>query len=158
MGVKIVGQEQPWTVPGPSGTVSVLGVVFSGGEPALDNGALHSRGEAERGIRFSPDPAARGRGAPVVNVWVAYPGAGLAERFVSAVSVELWVDRASGTGFKDLAEQVNRMSAAVRGRIDVPHLRATERLALARLLEAYAPRAWAASGELQAALCQDGNG
>src|SRR5579871_5147357 len=140
--MKIVGQDRPWTFPGPDGVVSVTGVVFSGEEASIDNGALHARGHLEAGIKFSDDPAARGVGERLLYVWVVHPGHGAPERYTGACTAELWIDRAAKKGFKSPIEHVNRMSAAVRGTIDVAALSAEKKRSLALLLEAYAPRAW----------------
>jgi len=145
--MKIVGQEQPWSFRGPDGLVSVLGIVFEGDLATLDNAALHARSHVEAGIRFSEEDAARGRGERVVCVWVVYPGQGPPESYHGACSVELWIDRASGTGFKKPIDHVNRMSEAVRGRIDVAELNPTQRESLAALLSAFSQRAWERSSE-----------
>src|SRR4051812_256674 len=103
----MIGHDQPTVLPGPSGTVSILGVVFEGDEATLDNGALHSRSHLDAGVRFSEDPAAQGKGERVVSVWIAHPGSGPATSYLGLCSVEAWVDRATGTGWKRLTEHVN---------------------------------------------------
>ncbi len=145
--MKIVGQEQPWSFRGPDGVVSVLGIVFEGDLATLDNAALHARSHLEAGILFSEEAAARGRGEHVAYVWVVYPGQGLAPRYHGACSVDLWIDSASKTGFKRPLDHVNRMSEAVRGRIDVAALNPAQRASLAALLSGFSPRAWESSSE-----------
>ena len=145
-GMKLVGQDVPWILPGPDGTVSVLGVVFAGDEAILDNGALHARSHLEQGVRFSEDPAAKGRGERVLSVWVTYPGA-LAERYHGAVTATAWIDRAAKTGWKRPIDHVNRMSDAVRGKVDLSELSAAQRASLAELLRDFAPKAWDAAPE-----------
>ena len=74
-------------------------------------------------------------------------------RRYAACAVELWIDRAAKTGFKRHVDHVNRMSAAVRGTIDLGALSTAQRASLAVLLEAFAPGALARSrAELTAAL------
>ncbi|MEZ0229947.1 MAG: YwhD family protein [Planctomycetota bacterium] len=148
MSFKMVGTEQPWRLQGPSGPVAVLGVVFEGDLATLDNGALHARSHLEAGIRFSEDPAAQGKGERVRNVWVAHA----AGKLVGACSVELWIDRAAGTGWKRPIDHVNRMSNAVRGNIDVADLSLAQRTSLAELLAKAEPIAWEKSTELRQAL------
>ncbi|HZV03413.1 MAG TPA: YwhD family protein [Planctomycetota bacterium] len=150
--MKIVGQDQPWTFPGPDGIVSVVGVAFDGDVAVIDNGALHSRGHLEAGIKFSQDDAGRGRGERVLYVWVTHPGHGVPERYHGACTAELWIDRPSKKGWKSPVDHVNRMTAAVRGTIDVAALSAEQKRGLAHLLEAYAPGAWEASPSLRQAL------
>jgi hypothetical protein len=150
--MRIVGQDRPWTFPGPDGIVSVVGVAFDAQGATIDNGALHSRGHLEAGIKLSQDEAARGQGERVLYVWVTHPGAGVPERYHGACTAELWIDRASRKGWKSPIDHVNRMTAAVRGTIDVAALSAEQKRSLASLLEAYAPKAWEASQALRQAL------
>ncbi|MBI3726100.1 YwhD family protein [bacterium] len=145
--IRMFGQDVPSVVPGPSGLTSILGVVFLGDEPAIDNGALHARSHLETGIAFGEDPALAGRGERFVNVWVAALGRSALERFLGATSVEVWIDREAGRGWKKLADHVNRMSAAVRGKVDLQHLSAVQRKNLAKLLSQLAPAAWEKTGE-----------
>lgn len=140
------GDDRPTVVPGPSGPISIVGIVFEGDEATVDNGALHARSHLEAGTKFSDDPATKGKGERVVNVWVACEGV-VPERFLGAVSCELWVDRASGRGYKKLIEHVNRMSHAAGGRIDLPHLSPAQAKGLGRLLGALSPAAWERTGE-----------
>ncbi len=146
-GFNMAGHEQPTVVPGPSGLVSVLGIVFKGDEAILDNGVLHSRSPLEAGIRFGDDPGAQGKGERVVSVWLTHPGRGPAPSYLGLCSVESWVDRAAGTGWKRVADHVNRMTDAVRGRVDLPHLNAAQKASLAALLRTSSAEAWSRSSE-----------
>jgi hypothetical protein len=148
MAFKMAGSEQPWRVQGPSGPVTIVAVVLQGDEAVLDNGALHARSQAEVGVRFSQDPAGRGKGEPVRIVWIATSD----ERFTGVSSVELWIDRASGTGWKNTVDQVNSMSHAVRGTIDGKDLTAGQKKSLATLLAKLEPGMWEKSVELKKAL------
>src|SRR5581483_658334 len=132
--------------PGPDGTVTVIGVVFEGDEAVIDNGALHARSHLEGGVRFSEDAAARGKGEKLVSVWVTHPGV-LAERFHGAVAAVAWVDRATKSGWKKPIDHVNRMSDAVRGKIDLGELSPGQRGGLAKLLRELSAKAWEASSE-----------
>ncbi len=148
MSFKMVGTEQPWRIQGPSGPVSVVAVVFEGDVATLDNGALHARSHLEAGVRFSEDPAAKGKGEHVKNVWVVSSTG----KLTGATTAELWVDRASGTGWKRTIDHVNRMSNAVRGSIDVADLSPAQKTSLAELLAKLDAPAWEKSAELRAAL------
>lgn len=148
MSFKMVGTEQPWRLQGPSGPVAVVGVVFEGDEATLDNGALHNRSHLEVGVRFSEDPAAKGKGERLRNVWVAESGG----KFIGACTVEAWVDRATGQGWKKPIDHVNRMSSAVRGTMDLAELSPAQKASLATLLGRADPQAWAKSSELRQAL------
>jgi hypothetical protein len=148
VGIELSKGEQPWNVPGPKGPTAVIAVVLEGDEATLDNGALHARSKPEVGVRFSQDPAAQGKGERLRLVWVA----SAAGSFVGAVAVDLWIDRATKTGFKRVNEHVNRMTAAVRGTFDLADLSATQKKSVAALLERVAADTWKGSSELQKAL------
>lgn len=147
MGIPLAG-EQPWGIRGPHGPTTVVGVRFVAGEAVLDNAALHARSPVEQGVAFSNDPARKGRGERVAFVWVASAG----ERLVGACTVELWIDRAKGEGWKSPSDHVNRMSAAVRGVVDVAGISDSERRSLGAWLARTQPEAWAKAPELAKAL------
>jgi hypothetical protein len=128
--------------------VAVWAVVFDGDEPRVDNGALHGRACLERGIAFSEDPAAAGRGARVALAWVATRGPEHPQEFTGAVAGEMWVDAGTATGFKRLADHTNGICAAARGKMDLGLLTTAQRKRLTALLSALAPEAWAATAPI----------
>src|SRR5262245_61926435 len=123
MSLKLPSGEPPVVVPGPKGTTSVIAVVIEGDRATVDNGALHARSRVEAGVRFTQDPAAHGCGERVRIVWVA----STADRFVGAVATELWIDRAANQGWKRVSDLVNKMSAAVSGKLEVADLEPAQR-------------------------------
>lgn len=134
--------EPPSVYPGREGPVAVHAVVFDGDEPVLDNGALHGRSRAERGVRFGEDEAAAGRGRRIQVVWVATPASGADAPFMGAVTSEYWVDAEAGTGYKKLSAHTNGICAAAGGKVDVAPLSAPRRKALASALERLSPEGW----------------
>lgn len=138
-----VSQEPPSLIPGPSCTVAVYAIVFEGEVPALDNGALHGRAHIERGIRYVEAPDAAGRGQLVSVAFVGTSGVDSGAPYHGVVAGEFWIDRATGTGHKDLAAHTNAICEVARGKIQLAGLSVAKRRALAVLLESLSPAGWA---------------
>ena len=127
--------------------MAVHGIYFDGADPVLDNGVSHGRSRPERGIRFSEDPAADGRGRRILVVWVSTPATPNAA-FTGAVASDYWLDPATRSGFKRLAAHTNAMCSAATGKIDVAPLSPAQRRALATLLERLSPEGWTRTAPL----------
>lgn len=134
--------EPPSVLPGKDGAVAVHGVYFDGPEPVLDNGVLHGRSRPERGVRFSEDLEADGRGRRVQVVWVATRAGAADAPFIGAVTSDYWVDDPSRTGYKKLSAHTNGICAAAGGKLDVAALTAAQKRALSGLLERLSPGGW----------------
>lgn len=126
-------------------------VLVHGDQAVVDEAAMHGRSALEAGLhwvaRREELPAAAERHWLVFVTIIPAPGG---ERYGGAVAAELWIDRAGGRGYKDLALQVNRMAEAMAGQVRLDGMTPAERRALGRALAALAPQAWAAAGELRA--------
>lgn len=142
------GFEPPSTLPGREGPVEVHAIYFDPAEPVLDNGVLHGRSAPERGVRFSEDASAAGRGRRVLVAWVATPANSADAPFIGAVVSDFWIDASARTGYKKLAVHTNGICAAAGGKVDVAPLSPAQRGALAALLAQLSPGGWARTSPL----------
>ena len=127
----------------PDGTISV--------EP----GALHGRSNIESALRFVTrlDQLSRPRLYWVAWVAVELDAADQPLRYKGIAVSELWVDAGNKTAYKVLAENVNRMSEAMRGGVNLKTLEARQRQLVREQLTALHAQAWERSAAaLQGAL------
>lgn len=121
---------------------TLIGVVVRDGEAKVDDAVLHGRSDIERGIRFGS--SAEGLEIDechfVVYVAMRQEDGGL--RYRGATASELLIDRKARRGVRDIALAVNRMSEAVSGEVALDALPASDRAAVARLLEERGRDAW----------------
>ena len=96
------------------------------GEARIDPGVLHGRSELESRLRMVQKRELVGEAQAYWVVWVAVEmdGANQPLRYKGVSVAQLWVNQQQGTGYKSLAQQVNRMSEAMRGAINVSQLSA----------------------------------
>jgi len=96
------------------------------GEARIDPGVLHGRSELENRLRMVQKRELAGDAQAYWVVWVAVEmdGANQPLRYKGVSVAQLWVNQQQGTGYKSLAQQVNRMSEAMQGAINVSQLSA----------------------------------
>lgn len=108
-------------------------------EAYVDMGALHARSKVERGIQFGTDPTAVPNGIPYVIVWISTSSNEQGVYIHGAGSCRMTIDADSRKGYKILAEHVNQMDAAMKGRIRIDDLSQEERELLKSFLEQHKP-------------------
>lgn len=121
-------------------------------EAYIDMGALHARAKIERGIKFTADPADSPNGIPYVIVWVSTSSNEQGFYIHGAGSCQMTVDSEAKRGYKLLAEHVNSMDAAMKGRFRVEDLTSEEKQLLKNFIEEYKPGILANSSEFLTAL------
>jgi hypothetical protein len=114
------------------------------GALTVDPGLLHGRSELEQMVRMA---ARREELAAAQRYWTVWVAVELDQtnqpaRYTGVAVSELWIDPVNKLGYKVLAEQVNRMDEAMRGRINLKPLDQQERAAIGRRLAVLAPAAW----------------
>lgn len=126
---------------------NVSPVIIDGGEAVIDIGAMHAKSKVEKGIKFSPNREDVPAGRQVWVVWVAVDRSAEGQFYGGITSCEMWIDTEARRGWKILAEHVNKLDAALKRKINVEGLGATEKAALKSLLISHNEAWWNASSE-----------
>ncbi len=110
-------------------------VIIDGTEAYIDMGAIHAKSKLEKGIKFSVnrDDAPDARKCWIVWVVVGRTDDDL-KYYAGVTACEMAVNPESRKGFKILADHVNRMDYALKGRLMLEGLEAHERAALRKVL------------------------
>jgi hypothetical protein len=124
------------------------------GGASIEPGALHGRSRVESAVRFTSQRDELGETAELHwLIWLAIELDGEQPvRYIGASASELWIDPERKIGWKVLAGQVNGMSSALRGEVNLKGVGAREKGMAARQLIALSGDAWDASPELKGAL------
>ncbi len=126
----------------PDALSNLSAVLIDGEDIRIDNGAIHGKAYVERGIRFVGDPEDVPNPRRIAVVWVtlrrAVPGLGVNGLGASVMQI----DADAGVGYKHLADQVNKMDGAVRGKIMLESLTQTEHRLLGAFLMAQRAELW----------------
>lgn len=97
------------------------------GEAYVDMGALHARSAVERGIRFGTDLSQVPDGKLYYIVWVSVGSNEKGKYVHGAGACKMVIDSVNRKGYKILAEHVNAMDAAMKGRFRLDGLTAKEK-------------------------------
>ncbi|GAA3410135.1 YwhD family protein [Paenibacillus hodogayensis] len=122
-------------------------VIIDGDQAYIDLGAIHAKSKIERGIKFSTnkDDVPNGR-----KCWIVWVNVGRTEEgpFYSGVAAcEMLVDPEARRGWKILADHVNKMDYALKGRIILDGLDEAEKNALRSSLIGHNAEWWERSGD-----------
>lgn len=132
---------------------NVSPVIIDGGEAVIDIGAMHAKSKVEKGIKFSTNREDVPEGRQVWLVWVAVDRTIDGQFYAGLTACEMWIDSEARRGWKILADHVNKLDSALKRKIIVEGLGASEKSALKSLLMAHNEDWWSASPqELKAAL------
>ncbi len=125
----------------------VTAFILDGQQVTLDAGALHGRAAVENGIQFTADRSTVADGRRHIILWVAIrPEGGRPKALHGAAASEMLIDRAHGTGWKVMAEHINRLAGAMRGQVQLEGLSAPERVQVQAALQGAGGGAlWAAA-------------
>lgn len=126
------------------GTLITAFILAPDGTVRLDPGVLHGRSAIESAVRFvaSRDQVADAQRYWVVWVAVELDGTDRPVRYRGLSVSELWIDPRHGTGYKVLAESVNRMTEAMGGGLNVRVLSGVEKTLVAAQLASLSPEVW----------------
>ena len=118
------------------------------GAISIEPGALHGRSAVESSVRMAASKDQVPQPQLFWCVWTAIEldAAHAPLRYRGLAASELWIDSSAKLGFKVLAEQVNRISEAIRGGVNLKSIGPQVRAAIAQELETLAPEAWKRSG------------
>lgn len=118
-------------------------IIIDGGEAYIDIGALHAKSKVERGIRFTINRDEVPNGRKCWVVWVAVDRSEEGNSYYAGVTAcEMLIDTEARTGWKILADHVNKMDYALKRRFILDGLSEEEAQALKQALISHNPDMW----------------
>jgi hypothetical protein len=118
-------------------------VIIDGAEAYIDMGAIHAKSKVEKGIKFTTNREDTPNGRKCWIVWVVVGRDEQDNKFYAGVTVcEMAIDSEARRGFKILADHVNRMDYALKGRLMLDGLDDVEKAALRKVLIDNSPDMW----------------
>jgi len=131
---------------------TMYAALIENGEARIDEGLLHGRSDVEKGIKWRVKPEEIPDARHYFIAWIAVKGSGPGARYHGLTVSDFYVDRPQRLGSKDLASQVNAMSRALQGKVEISELAPSDRAALGALLREHGEISWAnAAGEFRQA-------
>jgi hypothetical protein len=123
-------------------------VIIDGTEAYIDMGAIHAKSKVEKGIKFTVNREDTPNGRKCWIVWVVVGRDEQDQKYYAGVTAcEMAIDSEARRGYKILADHVNRMDYALKGRLMLDGLDDTEKAALRQLLIENSEEMWANSSE-----------
>jgi hypothetical protein len=122
----------------PDEFATLSAVIIDGEEVLIDNGAIHGKSRVERGISFSaknPDEVQGGRRVAVI--WVTLRRAEGGFGYSGICGSLLVINKEARIGYKSLPDQVNKMDAAMKGKIQIDVLTEKEKRLLSGFLQEF---------------------
>lgn len=149
-GFQIIGKTDSTThggyVTGTLNLNNLSAVLIDEDEATIDIGAIHGKSRAERGIKFLNDPASIDEEMPNPKtyyiVWVAVDWKDGGPYYAGIADCTVQVDRAAKRGFKNMAEHVNQMDAALKKKVRIKYLDDRAKRALKQLLKSNNEKMW----------------
>lgn len=148
-GFQILGQDSTTHGGYATGSLNlnnVSAVLIDGDEATIDLGALHGKSKAERGIKFIKDPNEIENELPNPKtyyiVWVAVDRGPQGAYYAGLGDCSLQIDRQTRRGYKNLAEHVNQMDAAMKRKVKLSILDDRAKQALKKLLISHSKEMW----------------
>ncbi len=126
---------------------SLSSIIIDGEEAYIDLGAIHAKSKVEKGIKFSPNKADVPNGRPCWIVWVKVGKNDEGSFYAGIATCEMLIDSEARKGYKLLPDHVNRMDAAMKHKLIVDGINATEKKALRQALIDFNPSYWERSTE-----------
>ncbi len=125
-------------------------MVSPDGRLKIDAGALHGRSELESGYEFVRDRAALGQPQSCWIIWIAIEldAANQPVRYKGLTASELLVNPQTRQAYKSVAGQVNRMSEAMRGGVNLGSVTPALKSRVKEQLMALGREVWDASPDL----------
>ncbi|KUO95761.1 YwhD family protein [Ferroacidibacillus organovorans] len=114
----------------------------------IDNAAIHGKSKVERGISWVSDTDDIPEPKRVALVWVTLHREILGLGIHGLAASIFYVDPEAGVGYKNLADQVNKMDAAVKGKIQLEMLTEDEMKQLGAFLMAQREELWVNATEM----------
>lgn len=113
----------------------------------IDNAAIHGKSKVERGITWVTDTDDIPEPQRIALVWVTLHREILGLGIHGLAASIFYVDSEAGLGYKNLADQVNKMDSAVKGKIQLDMLTEAEMKQLGAFLMAQREELWINASE-----------
>lgn len=126
----------------PDALSNLSAVLIDGKEVYIDNGAIHGKSALEKGIRFVTDPDDVPNPRRIILVWVTLRKAILGRGIHGIGASVFYIDPEAGVGYKHLADQVNKMDGAIKGRVALEVLTPEEHALLGKFLRGQREELW----------------
>jgi hypothetical protein len=118
-------------------------IQIDGDEIFIDNGAIHGKSRLERGVDFrsysKPEDVPNARCIP--EVWVTLRRTENGMSYFGICGSEIWVNDQQ-QGYKSMAQLVNQMDGAMKGKVDVKNLSAEQKEKLVNFLQQFRGDLW----------------
>jgi YwhD family len=122
-------------------------LIIDGDQVFVDNAAIHGKSRVERGIVFVKNKEEVENGRKVSVVWITLRNTGEAKGYAGLASCEMWIDEDSRQGYKNLAQHVNQMDVAVKGKVSLQTLSDEEKKRLLTFLQTFREELWVHASE-----------
>lgn len=124
-------------------TMRGLSALFVDGETIfVDNGAIHAKSRLEKNMTFVKSREEVPEPRLVWGFWITLHRFEGGQGYYGAIPFELWIDDVAGVAFKSLAQQVNGMEKAVKGKVEVGTVPKAVRQQMAAYLQSVRPELW----------------
>ena len=117
-------------------------IVIDGETIAVDNAAIHGKGKFERKITFQRKVEDVPNGRRIELIWVTLRKRDGALGYSGVGGSSVLIDDEQGVGYKNLADQVNKMDGAMKGRIMLDDMPEQERDRLLVYMRDLRPELW----------------
>jgi hypothetical protein len=118
-------------------------IQIDGDEIFIDNGAIHGKSRLERGVDFrsfmKPEDVPNARRIP--EVWVTLRRTENGMGYFGVCAAEIWVNDQQ-QGYKSMAQLVNSMDGAMKGKVDVKSLTPEQREKVVAYLQQFRGDLW----------------
>ncbi|MBF8377045.1 YwhD family protein [Alicyclobacillus mali] len=120
----------------------ISAVLMDGDEIFIDNNAIHAKSRVEVGIRFVGSLEEVPHPRRIVGLWVSLKRFENGMGFNGVQAIEMWIDSEAQLGYKKLADHVNAMDKAVKGKADLSLLSSEQVEKFAAFLRGLRPDLW----------------
>lgn len=126
---------------------AMFSALLANGEAVMDEGLLHGRSDVEKGIKWKAKPEEIPDAIHYRVAWIAIKGTGPDALYSGVTISEFDIDRPQRLGAKDFPAQVNAMSRALQGKVEIDSLPEDLRNSLGDLLRDKGATAWGNSSD-----------
>ena len=120
----------------------ISAVLMDGDDVFVDNNAIHAKSRVEVGIQFVSTLEEVPNPRRIAGLWISLKRFENGMGYNGVQAFEMWIDGEAKLGYKKLAEHVNAMDKAVKGKADVSRLSPDEIEKFGAFLRSLRPDLW----------------